>query len=66
MHGPARALPIVLAPCHCFSLISVRLFSKVFREGNQVNVATPPVLNIKELLSRVDNDHELVSELFHI
>jgi hypothetical protein len=30
-----------------------------------VNVATPSVLNIKELLlSRVDNDHELVSELF--
>jgi HPt (histidine-containing phosphotransfer) domain-containing protein len=34
--------------------------------GNQVNLATPSVLNIKELLSRVDNDHELVSELFFI
>jgi HPt (histidine-containing phosphotransfer) domain-containing protein len=34
--------------------------------GNQVNVATPSVLNIKELLSRVDNDHELVGELFFI
>jgi CheY-like chemotaxis protein len=31
-----------------------------------VNVATPDVLNITELLSRVDNDHELVSELFFI
>ena len=31
-----------------------------------MNVATPHVLNIKELLSRVDNDHELVSELIFI
>jgi HPt (histidine-containing phosphotransfer) domain-containing protein len=31
-----------------------------------VNVATPDVLNITELLSRVDNDQELVSELFFI
>jgi HPt (histidine-containing phosphotransfer) domain-containing protein len=31
-----------------------------------VNVATPSVLNITELLSRVDNDRELVSELFSI
>ena len=45
---------------------SARLCSKVFREGNEVNVATPSVLNIKELLSRVDNDRELVSELFFI
>jgi HPt (histidine-containing phosphotransfer) domain-containing protein len=34
--------------------------------GNEVNVATPSVLNIKDLLSRVDNDRELVSELFFI
>jgi hypothetical protein len=31
-----------------------------------VNVATPSVLNITELLTRVDNDRELVSELFLI
>jgi len=31
-----------------------------------VNFATPAVLNIAELLSRVDNDRELVSELFLI
>jgi hypothetical protein len=31
-----------------------------------VNVATPAVLNITELLGRVDNDRELVSELFLI
>ena len=31
-----------------------------------MNVATPAVLNIKDLLSRVDNDRELVSELFFI
>jgi HPt (histidine-containing phosphotransfer) domain-containing protein len=31
-----------------------------------VNVATPSVLNLTELLSRVDNDRELVSELFFI
>jgi HPt (histidine-containing phosphotransfer) domain-containing protein len=31
-----------------------------------VNVATPDVLNITELLNRVDNDHELVSEFFFI
>jgi HPt (histidine-containing phosphotransfer) domain-containing protein len=31
-----------------------------------VNVATPSVLNITELLNRVDNDRELVSELFFI
>jgi hypothetical protein len=29
-----------------------------------VHVAAPDVLNITELLSRVENDHELVSELF--
>jgi HPt (histidine-containing phosphotransfer) domain-containing protein len=34
--------------------------------GNKVNVVTPDVLNITELLNRVDNDHELVSELFFI
>jgi HPt (histidine-containing phosphotransfer) domain-containing protein len=40
---------------------------KVFRRGgNEVNVATPSVLKITELLCRVDNDHELVSELFFI
>jgi HPt (histidine-containing phosphotransfer) domain-containing protein len=39
---------------------------KVQRGGNEVNVATPAVLNISELLSRVDNDRELVSELFLI
>jgi len=43
------------------------LSPKVFSEGaNEVNVATPSVLNIKDLLSRVDNDRELVSELFFI
>jgi HPt (histidine-containing phosphotransfer) domain-containing protein len=31
-----------------------------------VNVSTPDVLNITELLNRVDHDHELVSELFFI
>ena len=31
-----------------------------------MNVATPSVLNITDLLSRVDNDRELVSELFFI
>jgi hypothetical protein len=31
-----------------------------------VNVATPSVLNITELLRRVENDRELVSELFLI
>jgi HPt (histidine-containing phosphotransfer) domain-containing protein len=31
-----------------------------------VNVATPFVLNITELLRRMDNDRELVSELFLI
>lgn len=31
-----------------------------------MNVATPDVLNITELLSGVENDHELVSELFFI
>jgi len=31
-----------------------------------VSVATPSVLNVTELLSRVDNDRELVSELFFI
>ena len=31
-----------------------------------MNVATPEVLNLTELLSRVDNDHELVIELFFI
>jgi HPt (histidine-containing phosphotransfer) domain-containing protein len=38
----------------------------VARGGNAVNVATPSVLNISDLLSRVDNDRELVSELFFI
>jgi HPt (histidine-containing phosphotransfer) domain-containing protein len=36
------------------------------RGGNEVSVATPSVLNVTELLSRVDNDRELVSELFFI
>ena len=31
-----------------------------------MHVAAPDVLNITELLSRVENDHELVSELFSI
>jgi HPt (histidine-containing phosphotransfer) domain-containing protein len=31
-----------------------------------VSVATPKVLNLTELLSRVDNDQELVTELFSI
>jgi HPt (histidine-containing phosphotransfer) domain-containing protein len=33
---------------------------------NEVNVATPEVLNLTELLSRVDNDQELVTELLSI
>jgi HPt (histidine-containing phosphotransfer) domain-containing protein len=36
------------------------------RGGNEVNTGTPCVLNIKDLLKRVDNDRELVSELFII
>jgi HPt (histidine-containing phosphotransfer) domain-containing protein len=36
------------------------------RGGNEVTIATPSVLNIKELLSRVGDDHELVAELFLI
>jgi HPt (histidine-containing phosphotransfer) domain-containing protein len=31
-----------------------------------VNIATPSVLNIKELLRRVGDDHDLVAELFSI
>ncbi len=31
-----------------------------------MNIATLSVLDIAELLNRVDNDHELVSELFSI
>lgn len=31
-----------------------------------MNVTTPSVLNLEDLLSRVDNDRELVSELFFI
>ena len=31
-----------------------------------MNVATPSVLNLKELLSRVEDDHELLNELFLI
>jgi HPt (histidine-containing phosphotransfer) domain-containing protein len=45
---------------------SADLCSRYSVRGNKVNVATPDVLNIKELLNRVDNDHELVSELFFI
>jgi HPt (histidine-containing phosphotransfer) domain-containing protein len=36
------------------------------QRGNEVNVATPSVLNITDLLKRVDNDRELISELFLI
>ena len=36
------------------------------RGANEVNVSTPSVLNITDLLNRVDNDRELVSELFLI
>ena len=64
-HGHARALPIVLAPCHG-SICSGGLSLKIQRGGNEVNVATPSVLNIADLLTRVDNDRELVSELFSI
>jgi HPt (histidine-containing phosphotransfer) domain-containing protein len=39
---------------------------KIQRGGNEVNVATPSVLNIADLLTRVDNDRALVSELFSI
>jgi HPt (histidine-containing phosphotransfer) domain-containing protein len=61
-----RALPIILAPCRSFICIGGFVAQSIQREGNQVNVATPSVLNITELLSRVDNDRELVSELFSI
>jgi HPt (histidine-containing phosphotransfer) domain-containing protein len=36
------------------------------RGANEVNVTTSSVLNITDLLNRVDNDRELVSELFFI
>jgi HPt (histidine-containing phosphotransfer) domain-containing protein len=49
-----------------FLSASAGLCSGCSARGNQVNVATPLVLNITELLSRVDHDHELVSELFVI
>jgi len=45
---------------------SVDLCSRYSVRGNKGNVGTPDVLNITELLNRVDNDHELVSELFFI
>jgi HPt (histidine-containing phosphotransfer) domain-containing protein len=45
---------------------SADLCSRYSVRGNKVNVATPEVLNMTELLNRVDNDHELVSELFFI
>ena len=61
-----RALLIVLALCHCFYLYRRVCAQRFFARGNRVNVATPSVLNIKELLSSVDNDHELVNELFLI
>jgi hypothetical protein len=47
-----------------FICIGAFVLKGIPRGGNEVNVATPSVLNIKELLSRVDNDHELVNELF--
>jgi HPt (histidine-containing phosphotransfer) domain-containing protein len=53
-------MPLFLSNIGAFALKGIS------RGGNQVNVATPSVLNIKELLSRVDNDHELVNELFFI
>ena len=43
---------------------SADLCSRCSVRGNRVNVATPDVLNITELLNHVDNDHELVSEFF--
>jgi HPt (histidine-containing phosphotransfer) domain-containing protein len=48
------------------SNIGAFVLKGISRGGNQVNVATPSVLNLKELLSRVDNDHELLNELFLI
>src|ERR1700688_4767660 len=45
---------------------SADLCSRYSVRANKVNVATPDVLNITELPNRVDNDHELVSELFFI
>jgi HPt (histidine-containing phosphotransfer) domain-containing protein len=45
---------------------SARLCSRFLGGGNEVTIATPSVLNIKELLSRVADDHELVIELFSI
>jgi HPt (histidine-containing phosphotransfer) domain-containing protein len=63
MHGPARALPIVLAPMpYPHRRVGVQDFSR----GAMKTIATPSVLNIKELLSRVGDDHELVIELFSI
>ena len=64
--GPARALPIVLAPAVVVSYIGGFVAQGIQRGGNEVNVAAPSVLNLTELLSRVDNDRELVSELFCI
>ena len=61
-----RALTIVLAPCHSFICIGRFVAQDIQRGANEVNVATPSVLNITELLTRVDNDRELVSELFLI
>ena len=47
-----------------FICIGAFVLKGISRGGNEVNVATPSVLNLTELLSCVDNDHELVSELF--
>src|SRR6202166_5330494 len=49
-----------------FICIGAFVLKGISRGRNEVNVATPSVLNLTELLSRVDNDHELVSELFFI
>jgi HPt (histidine-containing phosphotransfer) domain-containing protein len=53
-------------PLPCFYLHRRVCRSTYSARGHQVNVATPSVLNLTELLSRVDNDRELVSELFFI
>ena len=63
---PRTCLTYRSAPCHSSIYIGGVCRLRYSARGNQVNVATPSVLNLTELLSRVDNDRELVSELFCI
>jgi CheY-like chemotaxis protein len=53
-------------PHAIFICIGGFVAQSIQRGGNEVNIATLSVLDIAELLNRVDNDHELVSELFSI